>query len=1191
MELSPPEKANVLYSGISQPVVTAYSPLLTFQFKCMKKIRYRLPHAGSPVFKYLLFMKITALLLLLPFLQASARGYGQEKFSLKMEQVEVTRVLMDIQKKSPYRFFYLRDDLKKLGKVDVNVKDATLAEIMHQVLGDVLAYKIVSDYLVVISPNRGVLAAQAEVKGKVVDETGNPLEGVSVKVKGQNTGVSTGVDGTFSIAVDDKAVLQITMIGYESVEIPVNGRRQLDNIVLRIAVSGLNEVVVVGYGTQKKVNLTGAIGVINTEDLNNIPAANLSNVIAGRAAGINAVGTSGLAGASSSIRMRGSFAEPLYVINGIIKGKADFDALDANEVASISFLKDAATASVYGSKAGNGVVLITTKTGKTQKPLFEYKGSYSASTPTRSLQNFTATQEIEYDNQMAVTQGQPKPYGQEIYDYFKDKSYSINDYIWQTPTVQQHNLSVRGGTEAITYYMSLGYHDEKGSYKNLDYGRYNFRSDITAKVSRRFKINLNLSGNQRNYDRWYWPYDGAEDFNVSDFYRATFNWTRLYPFYVDAEGNPSTNTNDFPVVPGAWHPVELMVNSGGYRHTKYRTLDGILRFDLDLGDWVKGLSTSLVGQYTGNDKDMKSFVVFNKAYIFQSASATNKFIPGPIDPTKINLHNLSASYPNIAENLAFYNSYQFNWNLQYERSFNKHFVSALAVYEQGGEKVKNLSGRADALLTTSVDQIYNTSTDAGKRWFDGSEGETSRASWIGRLNYNYDERYIAEFSFRYDGNFRFAPGHQWGFFPSVSAAWRISQENFLRDIIWLSNLKLRASYGTTGNDDGGLYYGTQGSIAPFLWGPSYSKSTGYVFGTSLADGITVGVIPNPNLTWSTSRMFDIGVDYGLWNNKLTGELDYFTRKQINILGARIGSTPSTLGATLPPVNYAARSWKGFELSATWRDKAGNVNYSVFGNMGYSVDRWDILDQAAALTDGTYKDNWRSAIGKPQDRVYGLISKGIIRTQADLDKLPAGFTQYGRTPKLGYLLFEDIRGQNFSEGPDGKIDANDMTYLSNNGTPRINYGIGFSVEWKGVSVSALLQGVGAYDRMISTMNGGGVFQVDRPYFELWASNYWTPENPNAKYPRVSGEWMQQDIGGGPSTFWLRNGAYMRVKNLEIAYSLPKKWLSRAGIGRIQVFANGTNLLCISGMKEQDPEQKTLDSYPLMKTFTGGAYINF
>lgn len=1117
-------------------------------------------------------------------------GYGQDKISLKMEQVDAAKVLLNIQQKSDYRFFFLQDDIKKLGKININVTDATVQEVLQQVLGNVLAYKILNKNLVVISPNTATLADKIEVHGKIVDETGAPLFGVTVKVKGQNIGGTTKTDGTFSLAVDEKVTLVISFLSFETVEVPVNGKSELGNIVLKASTSGLNEVVVVGYGTQKRVNLTGAIGTIKTDEIVNIPSSSLSNLLAGRAAGVTVVGSTGLAGASSSIRMRGSFSEPLYVINGIIKGKEDFDALDASEVESINFLKDAATASIYGSKAGNGVVLVVTKKGTLQKPAFDYKGSYSTSRPTKPIQNFTATQEIEFLNNVAVTLGQPKPYGAEIYDYFKDKSYAINDYIWQNPTVQQHNLSVRGGSEAITYYLSLGYHDEKGSYKNLDFGRYNFRSDVTANITKRFKISVNLSGNQRNYDRWYWPYDDAEDFNVGDFYRATFNWTRLYPFYVDDQGNPSTNTNDNPVIPGAWHPVELMVNSGGYRDIKKRTLDGIIRFDLDLSDFVDGLSTSFQGHYNAYDQNMKSFVVHNKAYIFQSGSPTNKFIPGPIDPSKINLHNLSATYPNIAEDAVFSNSYQINWNLKYEKTFGKHFVSTLAVYEQNKYNGKNLSGRADALLTTSIDQIYNTSTDASKRWFTGSEGMNARASWIGRANYVYDDKYIAEFSFRYDGNYKFAPDKRWGFFPSVSAAWRISEENFMKKSApWVSNLKLRGSYGTTGNDDQGTLGGTE--LPAFLWSQTYAKSTGFVFGTAYNDGITPGSMPNPDITWSTSTMFDIGIDFGFLNNRLAGELDFFTRKQTDILGARLGSTPSTLGATLPNVNYAARSWKGFEASVGWNDRIGEINYSVYGNVGYAIDKWDIRDEALALHDGTYKNNWRSALGQPENRVYGLISKGILRSQADVDKLPAGFTQYGRIPKPGYLLFEDIRGANYSDGPDGKIDDNDMTYLSNNASPRMNYGIGFKLEWKGIGLNAHFQGVGAYDRMISTRNGGGVFQADKPYFEIWADNYWTPENPNAKYPRVSGEWQTQDIGGGPSSFWLRNGAYLRLKNLDLTYTLPKKWLKRVGINSVQLFTNAANLFYISGLKEHDPEQLTLDSYPLMKTFTGGAYINF
>ncbi|QQD11653.1 SusC/RagA family TonB-linked outer membrane protein [Sphingobacterium sp. UDSM-2020] len=1028
---------------------------------------------------------------------------------------------------------------------------------------------------------------QKIVTGIVTDEKGNVIQGASIRVKGTKNATLTNKNGTFELSsLPANAVLLISYVGKNSKEIPVNNQSIID-VVLTESASDLEEVVVVGYGTQKKVNLTGAVSSVSTEQIKNIPAGNLSNLIAGRAPGVTAVGTSGLAGASSSIRIRGSFAEPLYVINGIISGKADFDALDANEVETINFLKDAATASIYGSKAGNGVVLVTTKRGVSQKPVFEYKASFSTSSPTKPIQDYSAAEEIEFLNQVAVTKDQEKPYGQDIIDYFKDKSYNINDYIWQSPTVQQHNLSARGGSESILYYFSMGYHTEKGSYKNLGYDRYNFRSDVSAKITDRFKVSVNLSGNQRNYDRWYWPYDGEDDFNVGDFYRATFNWTRLYPFYVDENGNPTSDTKAFPVVPGAWHPIELMENSGSYRHKKNRNLDGIVRLDLDLSDVLKGLSTSLQGHYMASDRNSKAFVLHNKAYIFQSASTTNKFIPGPIDPTKVNIHNLSSTYPNINEQVNLDNSYQLNWNLKYENTFGNHFVSALGGYEQAGGNGKYLTGRADELLTTNIDQIYNTSSDILKRWFDGNESESARASWIGRFNYTYSDKYIAEVSFRYDGNYKFAPGKQWGFFPSASAAWRVSQEQFMKQISWLSDLKLRASYGSSGNDDSG-----DRPVAPFLWTQAYTKSSGFVFGSSLRDGLTAGPMPNPSITWSTSRMFDFGIDYGFFGQKLTGEIDFFKRTQSDILGARLASTPSTLGASLPDVNYAERSWKGLDFSVNWKNKSGNdFQYSFYANMGYAVDQWDIIDEAAALRDGTYQDNWRSAIGQPANRVYGLVSKGIIRTQEQLDQLPEGFIQYGRSPKLGYLLFEDIRGANFSEGPDGKIDDNDMTYLSDNGSPRINYGIGFNFEWKRFSLNAHFQGVGAYDRMVSTRNGGGVFQNDRPYFELWANNYWTPENPNAEYPRVSGEFQVADVGGGPSTFWIRNGAYIRLKNLDLAYALPDNWFKSIGLSRVQFYFNATNLFYLTGLKEHDPEQETLDSYPLMKTFTGGLNITF
>ncbi|WP_215224070.1 SusC/RagA family TonB-linked outer membrane protein [Echinicola shivajiensis] len=1141
----------------------------------------------------------TLLVQILLFGNQAAFASGQEDKSI--EEVFITlekntntlrQIIKLIERETDFSFSYYKNEIDLESVIISPEKKVSVYQLLQEASRQQpLAFRQVDRFInIKPKPVKEITSTKSafaiSVSGVVTSaDTGETLPGVNVQVVGTNKGTVTDLDGKYTIDVENSAaILEFSYIGFENMRANVGNRTQID-VALVESATGLEEVVVVGYGTQKKVNLTGSIASVKTDDIVDVPLANLSNGIAGRAPGVQVVGTSGLAGASSSIRIRGSDDEPLYVINGVIRSKAEFDALNPNEVENISFLKDAASAAIYGSSAGNGVVLVTTKGGSNQKPVFEYKGNYSSSKSTRPIQDYSAQDELRFNNNVAISKGLPEPYGEEVMNYFSDKSYSINDLIWQTPTVQEHNLSVRGGSEEVNYYVMMGYHTEEGSYKNLGYDRYNFRSDISAKITERLKMSLNISGNQRDYNRWYWPYDGAEDFNVGDFYRATFNWTRLYPFYVDEAGNPTNNPNDIPVkTSGGWHPPQLMLNEGGYRDTRYRTLDGILKLDLDLGDFVEGLSTSVQGNINAYDRNMKSFVVHNKYYIFQSASATNKFIPGPVNFNQMGSHNLSSGYENIQENITLSNAYQFNWFLNYQRSFGNHDISALAVYEQAGSKSKYINGRAEDLLSTTIDQIYNTSSDTERRWFSGSEGEFARASWIGRANYKFAQKYIAEFSFRYDGNYKFAPGKRWGFFPSGSLAWRLSEEEFMKDLSIFDDLKLRASYGTTGSDSG---------IGAWRWGQVYQKTGGYVFGSSLYDGLVPGAVPNPDITWSTISMWNAGLEFGLFNNRLVGDFDVWGKTESDILGTRLGTTPTTYGASLPAVNYAERSWKGLEINLDWRNRIGELEYSIYGNMGYARDQWDILDEPESFTDGTYEGNWRSSIGHPDDRISGYISKGIIRTQEQLDALPEGFTQFGREPVLGTILFEDIRGANYSEGADGKIDGNDQTILSDNAKPRINYGLGFRGEWKGFSLNVHFQGVGAYDRMISTRNGGGVFQVgDRPYFELWSQDeYWTPENTDAKYPRVAGVWMQPEYGGGPSTFWMRNGAYLRLKNLNLGYALPQKWFSKLGINKVQLYGNATNLFVITDLKEHDPEQATLDSYPLMKTFTGGLTVQF
>jgi TonB-linked SusC/RagA family outer membrane protein len=1117
----------------------------------------------------------------------SAQELLSRRMSINVTDKKVKTVLKEIEKATDAKFSYSPQVIQSGRTVTLHMNNATLGEILERIFVPLnVTFDLTRSQIILkkqhplpqVATEKAGTEQEAliSVSGKVSDENKNPLPGVSVVLKGSNQGTTTDINGDYSLTFNaEEPILTFSYVGYLSQEIVVGDQTKLD-VSLQPDNKALKEVVVVGYGTQSKASLTGAVSTVNGDAIASIPSSALSNSLAGRVPGATIINNSGFVGAPSSIQIRGlgtfNGTEPLFVIDGVIQPKAQFDVLDPNEVESISILKDAATASIYGSRGANGVVLIKTKTGKAQKPSFSYSNSFSAQRTTRPLQGYSATEELQYINDQAETFGNPKPVTPEIFDYFKDKSYSILDYIWQNPTSQQHDFSVNGGSESISYYMLAGYNKASGSFKNTDFGRYNFRTNVTAKINDYMSLNVNVSGNQRQSSRFYWPYDASDSYTVADFYRATFNWTRLYPFYVDDAGNPTSDIkNGLAVTNGGWNPIELVEN-GGYRRLTYRTLNAIGKFDLKI-PFIDGLSTSFLYNYNAGDRNTKDLILFNRSYKFQPASTVNKYIPGPVNPDQTNVHNLSSAYDQVAQGALFENSYQLDWFINYDKTFGLHHVTGLAVYEQQKSAGNVLSGSAQDLLSTSVDQIFNASTDRTKRTFDGNETHNSRASYVGRLHYEYSNRYIAEFSFRYDGSFIFPEDKRWGFFPSGSLGWIVSNEKFFKLPV-ISYLKLRGSAGLLGNDN----------VAPYQFQNNYRAGSSYVFGGSLYNGITAGTPPNLNITWEKSVTYNGGLDFGLLNGRLNGEVDYFYRHTYDILRSRIRVIPGTYGAGLSSENYAEIDVKGFEAALTYNNKIGDFKYSIGANMGYARDKIVYQDEAAGLV------SWRSTIGQPQNRVFGFVSEGIIRDQSAIDALPSGFTQFGRTPMLGTILYKDIRGTDWnSNTPDGKITEYDQVYLSNNAIPRINYGITLGAQWKGISVDALLQGVGAYDRMISTMNGGGVFQTgDRPYFELW-TEHWTPSNPNAPYPRA-GQWSEE-FGPATSTFWMKNGAYMRLRNLNVGYSLPAKWLSPLKIQTCKFFVNGANLFVLSPIKVMDPEQQTLDSYPIMKTFSAGLNITF
>ena len=1120
--------------------------------------------------------------------ELSAQELLSRRLSLQVTDRKLKPMLKEIEKMAGVRFSYSPKVVQSTQLVTISAVNTPLGEVLDRLLRplnikyDFSGKQIILTRQAPLGPTKSVEIKEPErfkpidLRGKVVDEKGGGLPGVSVLLKGTTTGTSTNANGEFSLDLSETVgVLVFSFVGYTTKEMEINGQTRFD-IKLEPLASALNEVVVVGYGTQSKASLTGAVSTVNGKDIESIPSSALSNSLAGRVAGATIINNSGFVGAPSSIQIRGlgtfNGTEPLFVIDGVIQPKTQFDVLDPNEVESISVLKDAATASIYGSRGANGVVLIKTKSGKAQKPMFSYSNSFSTQRTTRPLQSYTATEELQYINDQAETFGNPKPVTNEIFDYFKDKSYGILDQIWQNPSSQQHDFSVNGGSETITYYMLAGFNKATGSFKNTDFGRYNFRTNVTARINDYMNLNLNVSGNQRESNRFFWPYDNAESYTVADFYRATFNWTRLYPYYVDDAGKPTSDSKTGRAVTnGGWNPVELVEN-GGYRRLTYRNLNAIAKFDLKI-PFVEGLSSSFQFNYNAGDRNAKDLILFNRSYKFQPGSTTNKYLPGPVKPTEVNVHNLSASYDQVAQGATFDHSYQLDWFINYDRTFGLHHVTGLAVYEQQKFTGNSLSGTAQDLLTNSVDQIFNASTDRTKRTFGGSEFQTSRASYVGRAHYDYGDKYIAEFSFRYDGSYIFPENTRWGFFPSGSLGWIISNEKFFK-VPGVSHLKLRGSAGLLGNDN----------VTPYQFQNNYGAGSSYVIGGSLYNGIAAGTPPNENITWEKSATYNGGLDVAVLNGKITAEFDYFYRHTYDILRTRIRQIPGTYGANLSSENYAKIDVKGFEAAITYNNKIGDFKYSVGANMGYAIDKVIFQDEAAGLAP------WRTTIGQPQNRMFGYESQGIIRTQSALDALPSGFTQFGRAPMLGTILYKDIRGTDWnSSTPDGKITEHDQVYLSNNAFPRINYGVFLSGQWKGISVDALFQGVGAYDRMIGTMNGGGVFQTgDRPYFALW-TQHWTPTNPDAPYPRA-GQWSEE-FGPAPSTFWKQNGAYMRLRNLNVSYSLPKEWIKSLKMQSCKFFVNGANLFVLSPIKVMDPEQQTLDSYPVMKSFSAGLNVTF
>jgi TonB-linked SusC/RagA family outer membrane protein len=1013
------------------------------------------------------------------------------------------------------------------------------------------------------------------VKGTVSGKDG-PLAGVTVRVNGASTITTTDANGMYSITAPENGTIIFTYSGYGEQRIQVKGQT-LMNVTMLPGANQMDEVVVVGYRAQKRGTVTGAVSSVNASEFADVPVDNLSNALAGRLSGVTITQAAGTPGMESDIRIRvsGTYnnTSPLFVIDGIVADKYAFDALSPSEVESVTILKDGASAAIYGSRAANGVVLVTTRRGKEGPAKLSYTGTVGFQDPTKIPKTLNAYEQASQVNLQLlynkVPQTDARYYTQDELDYFKTHSYNWVDEMWKNPLNTQHSLDITGGSQNIRYFLGGSYNYATGSFNNLDYRKYTIRGNMDVSVTKNFKVSLDLNTDSRQTNGPSWQ---IGNWRQEDLYKALLFRTGMVPPYIN--GQPVGNWVE-------WHPGVVTTPSlAGYNRTNWMGLNATVTLNYNV-PFVKGLSAKTSLNKYNRDTYTKQLNLPYDMVLFNTLGGHNHIV----GDSAVGIRPRAADKFLLSEDEKI-NRYQFNAQLNYKRNFGKHGVDAVLVYEQAEEDNPSFYGRKDDLISSSIDQYISAQTpkDVG-----GDETQSARISYVGILSYNYAQKYLLDGSFRYDASLIFPPENRWGFFPSVSAGWRISQEPFFEKVKFFNDLKLRASVGLVGND----------AVGQFQYLQLYNiTNNGAVFNTPTL-GIDPGVLPNPNITWEKALTYNAGLDAAFLNNRMSFKLDMFYRNTYDILGSSQQSVPNTFGATLASSNYQKIDAKGFDLELGYNSNSrreGHWNYYVRANFGFATTKIVKVDEAQNLP------SYWSAIGRPvglntggginkngvysSDMLLGYIASGILRTQADIDALPQGYTILGVAPQLGMLNYKDIRGPN-SDKPDGKITSDDRVFLGKYSIPPYNYGLTLGISWKSLSLDVLFQGLAGAKAMLPTAGRDIQARAEESSFEYWADS-WSPDNPNGKYPgyRVSGYRTRMD----PSTLFLVDNSFVRLKNINLSYALPQRLLSRTGLKNVRVFFNGTNLFMIySANSIYDPEMNNITSYPAMKNYSFGLNI--
>ena len=1010
-----------------------------------------------------------------------------------------------------------------------------------------------------------VFAQTKQVTGVVKDATGETVIGASVVEKGTTNGVITDFDGVFKLTVNENAVLQISYIGYQTQEVKVAGKTTLD-ITLREDTEMLEEVVVVGYGAQKKESVIGAISQVTSKDLLSTPSANISQAISGKITGVITSQTSGAPGADDAqiyIRGRATFAgdaQPLVLVDGV---ERSFSQIAPDDIETISVLKDASATAVYGVRGANGVMLITTKRGKEQKPVVSLTANWQIQSPTRKDTYLDSYQSVMLLEEALANDGLPSQFSADDIEMYRRSVagelsgrdamlYPNVDWYDQvlsnTAPAQRYNVSVTGGTKRMRYYASGEFYDQKSIVKNLSndqfgntsspgFRRYSFRAntDFFLTTDLTFSVNFGTRFEERRGPN---TNDSAPNYSEI-FYELNHTPGWLFPVSYSIPNGESTRTLYAGTSQYQNNIVARLTEAGYYKSTNVvNETNFIVDYKMDWlteGLSVKGmLSFDYENLHRNNYTRNFATYELNDDTNYESLTAYNKF-------------NTDTELTHGSEFTSIYKLYM-EAQVNYARKFGKHDVTAMALYMQND---------------------YRSKADLAKRY----------QGLVGRVTYAWDDRYLAEFNAGYNGSENFMKGKRFGFFPAFSIGWRLSNEPFMQKYSdWLNNLKIRASYGQVGND----VYQVNGVQQRFLYEQKWSQITNdYYFGTTGQTGIYDAQYPNYGVTWERAHKYNVGIEFGFFNGMLTGNVDVFYEKRNDILTTYL-TRPEWVGVVMAAANLGKTKNQGYEIELKHSNHIGSDFHYTIG-FNFSHARNEIL----SMDEPSIKTDYRKREGHPINQYFGLICDGYV-TQADLDSGNLPVSRFSSDVKVGDLKYRDMN-------QDGFIDDRDETFIGYSDIPENMYALNLSANYKNWGFSVMFQGVDHVSRyydaeaMFAFINGG---KVKEHHLERWNPAESEAYNlAHAKYPLLHyndyGDHNQRQ-----NSYFLKNGAFLRLKNIELSYTLPERWSHKVGMSDCRLYINANNLVTwdhLDGLT--DPESNGSNRFPIMKTVNFGVNIKF